>query len=363
MRLLFLLAAIPFLIAATVMAQTSGAIYINANQTGSNAVWSYSRATDGTLTYAGTFPTQGSGSGGDDLKSQGSIAVSQDGKFVFAVNALSNDITSFSVQPGAQLTLVSKVSSGGTFPNSLTLSGNLLYVLNQGSSRINGFRVGRGGRLTPIASSSRRLSSAGALGGQISFSPDGTLLVVAEHMTSKLDSFTVGSNGLASGPLVQNSNGIAPLGFAFDNAGHLIVSEVRFSTISSYAISSSGLLTSITNQLGDFGTAACWTANTNNPSFPNQYSYITNTRADTVSGLRINSDGSLTLLNSDGITAALPSGAFPLDDVVSADSNYLYVLAEHLPGVIGFRIQSDGSLEKVTTVTGIPTSSFGIAGN
>lgn len=354
-----------FILLATAagLAQTTGAIYVNSNQTTNNEVWSYTRASDGTLAFAGKFATQGSGSGGDDLKSQGSIALSQDGKFVFAVNANSNDVTSFSVQPGAQLTFVSKVSSGGTFPNSLTVFGNLLYVLNQGSSRINAYRVGRSGQLTPISNSSRKLSSAQALGGQISFSPDGTLLLVAEHMSNKLDTFTVGSDGRATGPLVQNSNGIAPLGFAFDNAGHVIVSEVRFSTISSYAVSSAGVLTSVTASLADFGDAACWTANTNNSKLANQYSYITNTRADTVSGLKIGGDGSVTLLNSNGITATLPTGAFPLDDVVSADSNYLYVLAQHLPGLIGFHIQSDGSLVQVTTVTGIPTSSFGMAGN
>jgi 6-phosphogluconolactonase len=363
-------AALPALLVVFVMwismagsAQTTGAIYVNANAVGSNAVWAYTRGSDGTLTYAGTFSTQGSGSGGIDLKSQGSIAISQNGKYVFVANAGSNDVTSFSVQPGAQLTFVARTPSGGTFPNSLAVFRNLLYVLNQGSSRINAFRIGRKGALTPIANSSRKLSSASALGGQISFSPDGALLAVVEHMTSKLDTFTVGSDGRASGPLVQDSNGVGPLGFAFDHAGHLIVSEVRFSTISSYAISSSGVLTSITDQLPDFGVAACWTAVTNNSSFPNQYAYITNTHADSVSGLSIGSDGSLSLLNADGITAALPTGAFPLDDVVSADSNYLYVLADHLPGVVGFQIQSNGSLVQVTQVTGIPTSSFGITGN
>lgn len=360
---LVLVLLVALLTTATCLAQTAGAIYVNANATTNNEVWSYTRGSDGVLAFAGKFSTQGSGSGGADLKSQGSIALSQNGKFVFAVNATSNDVTSFSVQPGAQLTFVSKISSGGTFPNSLTVFGNLLYVLNQGSSRINAFRVSRNGQLTPISNSSRKLSGPGALGGQISFSPDGTLLLVAEHMSNKLDTFTVGSDGRATGPLVQDSKGIAPLGFAFDHAGHVIVSEVRFSTISSYAVSPAGVLTLITGTLDDFGTAACWTANTNNPTFPNQYSYITNTRADTVSGLRIGSDGSVTLLNADGITATMPTGAFPLDDVVSADSNYLYVLAQHLPGLIGYRIQSDGSLVEVTTVTGIPTSSFGLAGN
>lgn len=52
--------------------------------------------------------------------------------------------------------------------------------------------------------------------------------------------------------------------------------------------------------------------NTNNPGFPTQYSYVTNTDSDTVSGYNIAANGSLGLLNpSDGITAQLPAKSHP----------------------------------------------------
>jgi len=130
---------------ALALAQTTGGVFVNTNQT-NNEVWSYSRASDGTLTFVGAFPTQGQGSGNADLSSQGAIVLNKNGTRLFVVNAGSNEITSFSVQPGGQLTFVGKVPSGGQFPNSLTVFGRFLYVLNaHGSARINGFRISQTG--------------------------------------------------------------------------------------------------------------------------------------------------------------------------------------------------------------------------
>src|SRR5215472_8843907 len=290
------------------ISQTTGAVYINTNQT-NNEVWSYTRATDGTLTFAGSFSTQGSGSNASNLSSQGAVALNKNGKFLFVVNAGSNEITSFSVQPGGHLTFVSKIPSGGQFPNSLTTAGNFLYVLNaHGTAHINGFRISQTGALRAIAGSSRPLSTAAPNPAQVQFSPNGMLLVVTEIDTDKLDTYTDDSTtGLATGPDVQDSAGPGPFGFAFDNKGHLIVSEVELSSASSYTVSSSGTLTVVTGALDDFGVAACWVINTNNRSFPQQYSYITNTGDGTVSGFSIAVDGSIALLNADGKTLVLPS--------------------------------------------------------
>ena len=352
------------LLAAPLLAQTTGAIYLNTNQA-ANEVWSYTRASDGTLTSAGVFSTQGAGTATGNLDSQSAIALSATGKFLFVVNAASNEITSFAVKPGAQLTFVSKVSSGGTFPVSLTLHGSLLYVVNAmgTSARISGFRVSSSGALKPIAGSARKLSTALPTPTQIGFNAAGTLLVVTEKGTNKIDTYTVAANGLATGPNVQDSNGAGPFGFTYDSAGHLIVSEVMKSAASSYTVSSSGTLTVVTGSLLDLGKAACWTVATSNRSFPNQYAYITNTTADTISGFSIASDGSLALLNSDGKTYILPSGADPLDEALSRDSNYLYALEGTFGGIVGFQIQSDGSLVQVTNILGTPISSYGIAGN
>ena len=114
MARILLLAAL-LLSSSILIAQTTGGVYVNGNST-TNNVWAYARAADGTLTLAGTFPTQGSGAGQTHLDSQGSVALSQDGKFLFAVNAISNDITSFAVQSGATLQFIGRFPSGGTFP-------------------------------------------------------------------------------------------------------------------------------------------------------------------------------------------------------------------------------------------------------
>src|SRR5581483_11877204 len=167
----------------------------------------------------------------------------------------SNEITSFRVNAGA-LTFVQKVSSGGTFPVSVAIFGNLLYVLNaHGTSNITAFRVGTTGTMTPIANSTRNLSTALPKPAQVGFSPNGKVLVVAEISTNKIDTFTVAANGLATGPRVQNSAGPGPFGFAFDTAGHLIVSEVTNSSTSSYSVAATGKLTPITRALIDFGKA------------------------------------------------------------------------------------------------------------
>ena len=343
--------------------QVTGAVYVNTNAT-ANAIWVYTHGSDGMLAFAGAYPTQGAGSNAADLSSQGSVALSKNGRLLFAVNAGSNEVTSFRVNAGA-LTFVQKVSSGGTFPVSVTIFGNLLYVLNaHGTANITAFRVGTTGTMTPIASSTRNLSTALPKPAQVGFNSTGKVLVVAEISTNKIDTFTVGTNGLATGPKVQPSAGGGPFGFAFDNAGHLIVSEVTKSSTSSYSVAASGKLTPITRALIDFGKAACWVANTNNPNFPHQYSYVTNTGDSTISGYAIATDGSISLLNADGRTFVLPNASSPLDEAISADSNYLYVLEGiGYGGLASFRINTDGSLTQLQDILGIPLSAYGIIGN
>lgn len=53
------------------------------------------------------------------------------------------------------LRLIGTAGSGGTDPNSVTIAGDLVDVLNAGSETIAGFRLGRGG-LRPIPGSARR---------------------------------------------------------------------------------------------------------------------------------------------------------------------------------------------------------------
>jgi hypothetical protein len=113
----------------------AGAVYTMTNAASGNAVVMYNRWSNGTLTMVGSFPTGGKGfdSAGppDPLGSQNSLMLTQDGKWLLAVNAGSNTITVFRVKPDG-LEPVDWVSSCGILPVSLTISGNEVFVLNDG---------------------------------------------------------------------------------------------------------------------------------------------------------------------------------------------------------------------------------------
>lgn len=337
----------------------AGALFVNGNGT-VNDVWMYSRGSDGQLTLVGSYLTQGTGAK-FKLSSQNSIMLSNDRKYLYVANANSNDVTAFKVQ-STGLTFLNKVPSSGTFPNSIAVLGNLVYVLNSKGTAANvtGFTIQADGSLAPLPNSTRPLSSARPESAQVSFTPDGKYVLVSEKDTDNFDTYSVGADGLLTGPTAQHSAGSGPFGFAFDGNGNLVVSEITSSSASSYNVTG-GIVQVVTAKLKDMGKAACWTACTNGTSSP-QYAYISNTNSATVSGFAVAPNGSLSLLNPNGITFKLPTGAFPLELVVSDQNQYLYVLEGNLPGVAGFQIQSDGSLVQIQGLTGIPASCSGMIG-
>ena len=92
---------------------------------------------------------------GAGLSSQGALQMSANGRFLIAVDAASNQVSVLRVKPSGALRLVpgGVVSSGGALPVSVAVAGGLVYVANAGAggSNYTGFRLGSGGRLTPIA--------------------------------------------------------------------------------------------------------------------------------------------------------------------------------------------------------------------
>src|SRR4051812_2417774 len=79
----------------------TGAVYVMTNRAEGNSVLVYARAADGTLTKIQEASTHGLGTGFsmDPLQSQGALTLSGDGRFLFAVNAASGDLTVFLVTP------------------------------------------------------------------------------------------------------------------------------------------------------------------------------------------------------------------------------------------------------------------------
>src|SRR4030095_6043733 len=108
----------------------AGALFTMDNASAGNHVLAYRRAADGALSFLGAFATDGIGTGAG-LGNQGALVLSRGGRWLFACNAGSDEVSVFRVTlHGLQLT--DKVGSGGRRPISLAVHGNLLYVLNAG---------------------------------------------------------------------------------------------------------------------------------------------------------------------------------------------------------------------------------------
>ena len=175
------------------------------NAAAKNEVISFQRAADGKLNDPDRYETGGRGSGGltDPLESQGSLTLSQDHSFLFAVNAGSGSVSVFRVR-GAHLFLIDRTPSGGSQPVAVAQWKNLVYVLNSGGSgSVVGFRFNEDGHLTLIPNSTTFLSANATGGASITISPDGQFLAVTERLANLIDIFRITADGTLT-PLVEN---------------------------------------------------------------------------------------------------------------------------------------------------------------
>jgi 6-phosphogluconolactonase len=347
-----------FALEATAAAGQTGRLYVMTNKA-RNSVLVYDRAANGSLTFLQQVMTRGKGTGVtlDPLQSQGSVALGADGKVLVVVNAASGELTAFRVTD-AGLEFGSKVLSGGDFPVSVTVNNGLVYVLNQlGTPNISGFTVNDTAQLQPIASSTRPLAG-GALAqpAQVSFTPDGTQLIVTEKGTRLLDIFNVLSGGQTDGPFPQVSRGFTPFGFAFGPSNSVIISEAenRFpleATASSYRVTGTNQLQLVSPIVHNQQTAACWVAVTGN------IAWVVNTGTATITSFHIGADGSISVFNP--VATFTGDGSSPIDMAASGDGNFLYVLLS-ATGQIAIYNVNGGSLTSLAVVSGLPLSIQGI---
>ena len=352
-----------------------GAVFAMTNDPTNNEVTAYQRDADGLLTPAGTFATGGQGSGVFEQSANGLILGEQSPnnlnggyRFLFATNAGSNTISVFRVGPDG-LTLVDQQQSGGTHPISVTVRKNVLYVLNGGNvqctggrENITGFNVGSGGKLTPIPGSTRPLSGQSTGCAQVSFNPSGSVLAVTERNADNIDTFTVDNKGIATGPTPNDnaeSGGSGPFGFTYTQRDQLLVAE------SSGGAPGQGGLASfdVDKQTGTLKVAGtntrngqsdtCWVVNTDNGKF----AFVTNFITGNISSYRVDSDGSLTLLDPN---AGNTGGTGASDQALSGNSRFLYARNSVQGTISSFRVGDDGSLVPLQVVAAPNPAGAGI---
>jgi 6-phosphogluconolactonase (cycloisomerase 2 family) len=355
------------IIAATVATQArtavaSGAVYTATNSVNGNSVLVFDRTADGGLTYVNAFATGGQGSG-NGLGNQGGLALTADGKFVLVVNAGSNDISVLQT-PDSGLILVDRRNSGGVRPISVSVSGRLVYVLNNGSvtggtDSVVGFRLSRDGLLSQIPASTRGLSVAAVGPAEVALSADGATLVVSEKATNRIDVFDVTDDGRLGAVNAFESSGATPFGFAFGKHDQFFVSEAfggaaNASAVSSYRVTGAAAISLISPSVPTTETAACWVA----VAPDGRFLYTTNAGSGTVSGYSIRPDGAIARLDSDGVTGVTGGGV--TDVTLTNNGRYLYALRSSAGAIAVFRVDEHGGLTSLGTVS-LPAGANGIA--
>jgi len=342
-----------------------GAVYTATNGSAANEVLVFDRAADGTLSYRSAVATGGTGTG-MGLGNQGGLRLTRGGQFVVVVNAASDDVSVLRVT-NAGLALVDVEPSGGLRPVSVAVDGRLVYVLNNGGAvggadGIAGFHLSPAGDLSPIPGAMAALSGPSVGPAQIEFSPDGNFLVVTEKGTNLIDVFTLASDGTVASAASYASVGATPFGFEFGHRNQFFVSEafggaVDASAVSSYALDVAGMPGVISPSVGTTETAACWIV----VSTSGQYLYTTNAGSGSISGYRIRPDGTITLIDANGVTGATGAGSTPIDLAFSVNDQFLYSLNAGNGTISAFRVGPRGGLMTVGTTFNLPAGTNGLA--
>jgi 6-phosphogluconolactonase len=341
-----------------------GHAYVDDNTAGSNTVAGLDRHADGSLTPIPGSPFSAGGAGsGAGLPSQGAVQLSSDGRYLLAVDAKSNQISVLRIGFNGVPQLVgSPVSSGGSEPLSIAVSGNLVYVANAGASEPNvtGFLLAPNGTLYPLPGSAVSLP-AGSGPDDVLFDPRGHKLVVDLDNTSSIASFHVRRDGLlvaAPGSPIAGQ-GLGPFGAQFrpTNPSQLFVSNAHnvgagTGTVSAFLVAGSGQLAPIgASPFADLQTAPCWVE----ISHDGQVLFTVNTGSGEISSYAINPDGSLVLLGSTPFGSA---GAGAVDARLSPDGKTLLVDGSKANVVASFAVNGGSLTELASSPTPLPAGAF-----
>lgn len=328
------------------------AVFVLTNDPNGNSIATYARSGNGTLTYVATYPTGGkggraAGAAVDPLASQSSLVYDSEHHLLLAPNAGSNTVSVFSVS-GDRLHLRQTVGSGGPFPASIAVRGNLVYVLDAGlAGYVQGYRIA-GGRLHPIAGSQRSLGLANSnppaflqSPAEVGFTPNGHHLVITMKGNNhgSVDVFGVSDEGqLSSAPTATSVGGNA-FAFVFDPEGRLVIVNAAFGNLSSYTVNGNGSLSLVSAGASDGQAAACWVT-----AVDGNY-YAANAGSGSLSQFTIDEGGTVTLGQSPAATG-IP-GAVDM----AASGHFLYAQSGGSGSVKAFSVNDDGSLTPIGSWT------------
>lgn len=349
-----------------------GHVYTDLNTAHANEVAGYDRHADGSLTPIPGSPFKTGGAGtGKPIGSQGALQFADHGTLLLAVDPGSDQVSTLKVAGNGVLTRVGIVRSGGHTPVSIAVAGGQVYVANQGPRHADytGFALSLDGTLRPEPGTTVRLA-ADADPGDVLVNATGTRLVGTEVGSSLIDSFTIGAGGrltAAKGSPIA-AQGPGPFGSAFDPADphRLFVSNAHggdnAGTVSAFRDGPGGRLSSIGDgPFNDLQTAACWVAVDRSGS----ELFAVNTAVPSVSRFTITHRGSLRLTASARFAGSARAGEGAEDAGLTPNARMLWVVDTQGDALSGFHTAGGHISPARRAQTNLPRGGapFGIAVN
>jgi 6-phosphogluconolactonase (cycloisomerase 2 family) len=330
---------------------TDHVVFVQTDNPAGNQIVAYDREADGSLTQAGVYDTGGLGgvlvgSVVDHTASQGALTYDRANDLLYAVNAGSDTLSVFAVR-GDRLILLQVVSSGGAFPVSVTVARNVVYVLNaRDGGSLQGYRVFLD-HLFALPGSVRHLGLDPTASpefthtpGQVAFTPDASRLIVTTKANGNaIDVYGVSLVGyLSATPVVNTQPGAVPFAVSFDREGNLVVAEAGTNSLASFRLNDDRTLAPL-HAVATGQAATCWVVAAGSAF------YASNAGSASLSGVQAGPAGQLSLLGS------TPTDAGTVDAAVTANGRFLYVQAGAQGNVDAFRVNGDGSLSAIGSVT------------
>jgi len=285
------------------------------------------------------------------------LAMHPSGKFLYAANSGSNNISLYTVNSTGGLTEVTPRTNAGTSPTLLAIdsAGGFLYAANSGSFDISVFSINSStGLLTSVAQTSGATAPIGMQAMNIALTPSGNFLYVTGQPLVQgglIQVFPL-SKGVLGTPVAGSPfvTGNIPLGLVIDSAGaHLYTANKQDNSISSFTIHSDGSLAQLGSAIGEtfIGPVSLLIDKSG------KYCYVANQGSSNVAAYGVGSDGSLTLLSG----SPFSTGSQP--SVLAADSSGNHFFVGYSTAIQSYSLSSGtGALTSIATypVSATPTS-------
>jgi 6-phosphogluconolactonase len=354
-------------------------LYTQTNEP-TNTVLQFTRGADGRLTRAASVPTGGAGTNGiringtpgpNTLGSQFSVITVPASRLLIAANGGDNSISVFGLDASSGApALMRNTRTAGLRPNSLAVSNQVLYASFLGGTlQLGAYRLAADGSLTKIGlynvAQMGGLSAASVAPTQILLSPDQRFLIVSTGTGSNaVLSFPINADGSLGNPVANTTQFATPFAGQFvrtaGGATVFLSTGITGVSLTAYTMSSTGVLTQLSQAAAAGVGAPCWLAVTPD----GRHAYVGN-GSGSISSYSIGADGTLTLLQSmaaaePGVLAGVNSVAG--DSWVSPDGRLLYSTYLGADKIVTYSIGTNGALTKIDDDVIGTSSGLGLQG-